>query len=60
MTPRPIGARWAETLVAIVKNIQAYADLGVQMIAIPGHTDQMAEILPAMDMLAREVLPVFQ
>ena len=46
--------------VAIVKKIQAYADLGVQMIAIPGHTDKMAEILPAMDMLAREVLPVFQ
>src|SRR5919108_3642734 len=35
----------------IVQNIQAYADLGVQMIAISGHTDRMAEILPAMDML---------
>ncbi len=46
--------------VAIVKKIQAYADLGVQMIVIPGHTDKMTEILPAMDMLAREVLPVFQ
>jgi probable F420-dependent oxidoreductase len=43
----------------IVRNIQAYADLGVQMLAISGHTDRMAEILPAMDMLAREVLPVF-
>ena len=45
---------------AIVRKIQAYADLGVQTIAIPGHTDKMAEILPAMEMLAREVLPVFQ
>ena len=44
----------------IVRNIQAYADVGVQMIAISGHTDEMAEILPAMDMLAREVLPVFR
>jgi hypothetical protein len=45
---------------AIVKKIQAYADLGVQMITIPGHTDKLAEILPAMDMLAREVLPAFR
>jgi probable F420-dependent oxidoreductase len=44
----------------IVRNLQAYADLGVHMFAISGHTDQMAEILSAMDMLAREVLPVFQ
>jgi probable F420-dependent oxidoreductase len=44
----------------IVRNLQAYANLGVQMLAISGHTDQMAEILAAMDMLAREVLPVFQ
>jgi probable F420-dependent oxidoreductase len=44
----------------IVRNIQAYADVGVQLLTISGHTDQMAEILPAMDMLAREVLPVFR
>jgi probable F420-dependent oxidoreductase len=44
----------------IIRAIQAYADLGVQTIAIAGHTDQMAEILPAMDLLAREVLPVFR
>jgi probable F420-dependent oxidoreductase len=44
----------------IIRTIQAYADLGVQMLAIAGHTDQMAEILPAMDLLAREVLPVFR
>ena len=44
----------------IVRNIQAYADVGVQTIVIAGHTDNMAEILPAMDLLAREVLPVFQ
>jgi alkanesulfonate monooxygenase SsuD/methylene tetrahydromethanopterin reductase-like flavin-dependent oxidoreductase (luciferase family) len=44
----------------IVRNIQAYADVGVQTIAIAGHTDQLAEILPAMDLLAREVLPAFR
>ena len=44
----------------IIRNIQAYADVGVQTIAIAGHTDNMAEILPAMDLLAREVLPVFR
>jgi hypothetical protein len=44
----------------IIRTIQAYADLGVQLIAISGQTDQLAEILPTMDLLAREVLPVFQ
>jgi probable F420-dependent oxidoreductase len=44
----------------IIRNIQGYADVGVQTIAIAGHTDNMAEILPAMDLLAREVLPVCQ
>jgi probable F420-dependent oxidoreductase len=44
----------------IVQKVQAYASLGVQMIVIPGHTGNMAEILPMMDMLAQKVLPVFQ
>jgi alkanesulfonate monooxygenase SsuD/methylene tetrahydromethanopterin reductase-like flavin-dependent oxidoreductase (luciferase family) len=44
----------------IIRTIQAYADVGVQTIAIAGHTDQVAEIVPAMDLLAREVLPAFQ
>jgi probable F420-dependent oxidoreductase len=44
----------------IIRTIQAYADVGVQTIAIAGHTDQLAEILPGMDLLAREVLPVFR
>jgi alkanesulfonate monooxygenase SsuD/methylene tetrahydromethanopterin reductase-like flavin-dependent oxidoreductase (luciferase family) len=43
----------------IIRTIQAYAGVGVQTIAIAGHTDQLAEILPAMVLLAREVLPVF-
>jgi probable F420-dependent oxidoreductase len=43
----------------MVRTIRAYADVGVQMLAISGHTDQLAEILPAMDLLGREVLPVF-
>jgi probable F420-dependent oxidoreductase len=45
---------------AIVRKAQAFASIGVQTLVIPGHTGDMAEILPAMDMLAREVLPVFQ
>jgi hypothetical protein len=44
----------------IIQTIQAYADVGVQMLAISGQTDQVAEMLSAMDLLAREVLPVFQ
>jgi luciferase-like monooxygenase len=43
----------------VVRNIQAYVDIGVQMLAISGHTANLAEVLPAMNMLAREVLPVF-
>jgi probable F420-dependent oxidoreductase len=42
----------------IVPKIQAFAHLGVQEIVIhAGTTGNMAEILPAMDMLARDVLP---
>ena len=44
----------------IVQKVQAYASVGVQMIVIPGHTGDMAEILLMMDMLAQRVLPVFQ
>jgi hypothetical protein len=43
----------------IVEKIQAFASVGVQMIVITGNTGNMAEIFPAMDMLAREILPVF-
>jgi probable F420-dependent oxidoreductase len=44
----------------IVRNIEAYARLGVQTLVIPGYTANLTEVLSAMDMLAREVLPVFQ
>jgi probable F420-dependent oxidoreductase len=44
----------------IIRTIQAYVDVGVQLLAISGQTDQMTEILPAMDLLAREVLPAFR
>jgi probable F420-dependent oxidoreductase len=43
----------------IIQTIQAYADLGVQLLAISGQTDQVAEMRSAMEVLAREVLPVF-
>jgi alkanesulfonate monooxygenase SsuD/methylene tetrahydromethanopterin reductase-like flavin-dependent oxidoreductase (luciferase family) len=44
----------------IIRTIQAYADVGVQLLAISGQTDRVAEMLPAMNLLAREVLPVFR
>jgi hypothetical protein len=44
----------------LIQTIQAYADVGVQMLAISGQTDQVAEMRSAMDLLAREVLPAFQ
>jgi hypothetical protein len=43
----------------IIRTIQAYADLGVQLLAISGQTDQVAEVRAAMERLAREVLPAF-
>jgi probable F420-dependent oxidoreductase len=45
---------------AIVEKIQAFADLGIQTLVITGNTSNIAETFPAMDMLAREVLPAFQ
>ena len=45
---------------AIVEKIQAFASMGVQTLVITGNTGNIAETLPAMDMLAREVLPAFQ
>jgi hypothetical protein len=44
----------------ITRTIQAYADVGVQQLAISGQTDRVAETRSAMDLLAREVLPAFQ
>jgi alkanesulfonate monooxygenase SsuD/methylene tetrahydromethanopterin reductase-like flavin-dependent oxidoreductase (luciferase family) len=48
------------TPAEIVRTMQAYADVGVDMIAISGHTDDLAEIRSALDMLGREVLPRLQ
>jgi hypothetical protein len=44
----------------IVDKLQAFASVGVQLLVITGNTGDIAETLPAMDMLAREVLPLFQ
>jgi alkanesulfonate monooxygenase SsuD/methylene tetrahydromethanopterin reductase-like flavin-dependent oxidoreductase (luciferase family) len=44
----------------IIRTIHAYADIGVQLLAISGQTGQVAEMLPTMELLAREVLPAFQ
>jgi hypothetical protein len=44
----------------MVEKIQAFANIGVQTLVVTGNTGNIAETLPALDMLAREVLPVFQ
>jgi probable F420-dependent oxidoreductase len=44
----------------IVQKVQTFASLGVQRMLITTNTGNMAEILPAMDMLARKVLPAVQ
>ena len=58
-TPTPRGDALGTEPHAIVDKIQAFASVGVQMLVITGNTGNMTEIFPAMDMLAREVLPVF-
>jgi probable F420-dependent oxidoreductase len=57
--PTPRGDALGTELQAIVDKIQAFASVGVQLLVITGNTGNMAETLSAMDMLAREVLPVF-
>jgi probable F420-dependent oxidoreductase len=44
----------------IVEKMQAFASVGVQTLVVTGNTGNIAETLPALDMLAREVLPVFR
>jgi probable F420-dependent oxidoreductase len=58
--PTPRGDALGTDAKEIVEKIQAFASVGVQLLVITGNTGNIAETLPAMDMLAREVLPVFQ
>jgi Luciferase-like monooxygenase len=58
--PTPRGDALGTDAKEIVEKIQAFASVGVQLLVITGNTGKIAETLPAMDMLAREVLPVFQ
>ena len=57
--PTPRGDALGTESRAIVDKIQAFASLGVQMLVITGNSGNIAQTLSAMDMLAREVLPVF-
>jgi hypothetical protein len=59
-TPTPRGDALGTEPHAIVDKIQAFASVGVQLLVITGNTGNIAETLPAMGMLAREVLPVVQ
>jgi hypothetical protein len=45
---------------AMVEKIQAFANLGVQTLVITGNTGNKAATLSVLDVLAQEVLPVFQ
>ena len=58
-TPTPRGDALGTESRAIVDKIQAFASLGVQMLVITGNSGNIAQTLSAMDMLAREVLPMF-
>jgi hypothetical protein len=59
-TPTARGDALGTDAKEIVEKIQAFAHLGVQTLVITGNTGNIAEFLQAMDMLAREVLPVFR
>jgi hypothetical protein len=59
-TPTPRGDALGTEPQAIVDKIQAFASLGVQTLVITGNSGDIAQTFPAMDMLAREVLPIFQ
>ena len=58
-SPTPRGDALGTGPRAIVDKIQAFASLGVQTLVITGNTGNMVDIFPAMERLAREVLPVF-
>jgi alkanesulfonate monooxygenase SsuD/methylene tetrahydromethanopterin reductase-like flavin-dependent oxidoreductase (luciferase family) len=58
--PTTRGDALGTTPYAIVQKIQAFARVGVQTVVITGNIGNIAETITAMEMLAREVLPVFQ
>jgi probable F420-dependent oxidoreductase len=58
--PTPRGEALGTDAKEIIEKIQAFASVGVQLLVITGNTGNIAQTLPAMDMLAREVLPIFQ
>jgi probable F420-dependent oxidoreductase len=59
-TPAARGDALGTDAKEIVEKIQAFANVGVQTLVITGNTGNIAETLPALDMLAQEVLPAFQ
>ena len=60
LTPSDTGGTLPLSPTAPVDKSQEFASLGVQMLVITGNSGNSAQTLSAMDMLAREVLPVFQ
>ena len=57
--PTPRGGALGTEPQAIMDKLQAFASVGVQLLVITGHTGDITETFPAMEMLAREVLPMF-
>jgi probable F420-dependent oxidoreductase len=58
-SPTPRGNALGTDPQAMVEQIEAFATIGVQTLVITGNTGNLAEFSPALDRLAREVLPVF-
>jgi hypothetical protein len=58
--PTPRGDALGTEPQAITEKIQAFAEVGVQTLVITGNTGNVTEILPVLDNLAQQVLPVFQ
>jgi probable F420-dependent oxidoreductase len=58
--PTPRGDALGTDPREITEKIRAFANVGVEMLVITGNTGNITETLPAIEMLAQEVLPVFQ
>jgi probable F420-dependent oxidoreductase len=47
------------TPIEIVRNVQAFATLGVETVVIAPSTGEAQALMPALEMIAREVMPAF-
>jgi len=47
------------TPAEIVRNVQAFASLGVETVVVAPSTGDSQTLMPALEMVAREVMPAF-